>query len=91
MSETPNEPLPIEARVRELEASRRRHFWVLLLLVFSTCGYVEGRSTDVGHSSDVQRLGNEVRRLSNDVERLSNEVANTQDELQRVAERDRNN
>lgn len=89
MSETPNEPL--EARVRELEASRRRHYWVLLLLVFSTCGYVEGRGTDVGYGNGVQRLGSEVRRLSNDVERLSIEIANTQDELRRVTERDRNN
>ena len=61
MSETPEEPLPIEDRVRELESSRRRHRWILILLVFTTCGYVEGRSTDIGQSNDVERLSHGVR------------------------------
>lgn len=90
MSENPNEPLPIEARLRELEASRRRHFWVLLLLVFTTCGYMDGRSTDSGQDYDVVRLGNQVRSLRNDVERLSEEVESAREEVQRLLERDRN-
>jgi uncharacterized protein YlxW (UPF0749 family) len=92
MSGTPNDPEPIEAKVRELEKSRRRHFWVLLLLVFSTCGYMEGRDADVGQRDDVARLSNEVRRLRQDVrtlstnvERLSGEVERTKAELQRAS------
>lgn len=90
MSETPEEPLPIEDRVRELEAARRRHKLLLVLLVFTTCGYLEGRSNDAGFSNDVVRLNNDVERLTNEVERLRNEVKKAQDVLQRVSQRKRN-
>jgi hypothetical protein len=84
MSKTPEEPLPIRDRVRELEASRRRHMWVLILPVLTTCGYVDGRTTDIGQDNRVERLNNDVRRLSDEVSRLRDEVEDANDEGQRA-------
>ena len=82
MSKAP-EPRSIEDRMRDLESSRRRHMWLLILLLFTTCGVGEGRSTDVGYSTEVERLSSEVRRLRSDVE-------DAQVELQRLSEREPN-
>jgi hypothetical protein len=70
--------------VRELEASRRRHMWVLILLVRTTCGYVDGRTTDTSQDNRVERLNNEVRRLSEEVSRLSEEEKDSNDERERA-------
>jgi hypothetical protein len=87
--QTPEPSSPIEDRVRELESSRRRHLFILILLVFTTCGY-ETTSTDIGYSGDVERLSSQVRKLRVDVERLSNDLEDTQAELRRVSGRDAN-
>ncbi|HSL10295.1 MAG TPA: hypothetical protein VLA82_03145 [Actinomycetota bacterium] len=81
MAATAEGPPSIGERVSKLEASRRRHMWVLILLVFTTCGYVEGRSTDVDQNDRVNVLRNEVRRLADEVASLQDAMAATQDPI----------
>jgi len=105
MSDTP-EPRSVEerledidGRLRELDSSRRWHFWVLVLLVFTTCGYgtvdttsnnSTGISNDVGAlRRNVRELSQDVERLSDEVERLRDELNGTQEVLQRVADSQR--
>jgi uncharacterized protein YlxW (UPF0749 family) len=100
MSETPDKPLSVEERFEEVEdkllkldSSRRWHLWVLVLLVFTTCGYgtvdttsnnTSGLSNDVGElRRNVTQLNRDVGRLSDAVERLQEELKSTQEALER--------
>jgi thiosulfate reductase cytochrome b subunit len=84
----------LDDRLLKLDSSRRWHFWVLILLVFTTCGYgtVDTTTTDTGLLNDSGVLRRDVRRVSDDVNRLNDEVESlredlesAQDELQRLS------
>jgi hypothetical protein len=87
----------VEDQLLRLDSSRRWHFWVLVLLVFTTCGYgtvdttsddTTGISNEVrGLRGDVRELGHDVERLNEEVERLRSELDSTQAALERLSDR----
>ena len=91
MSKTPKQPPPLEDRVRDLEASRGRYRWILVLVILGTCGSLNSSRNDTNSyevpslRSEVQILRNEVRRLSDTVVTLSDEVDDAKSELQRLS------